>query len=158
MKVKLTKGRSATKDDVSALQGVIGRPLSPDVLAFFAESDGAEPETNIFKINNGNESGVNDFIPVKKIANEIRAIGSLPSGAYPIAWAEGGNYIIVNETENGAVFFWEHEKVDGVVRLASNFNSFLRMLEPFDINSIELKPGQVKKAWIDPDFLKDIQG
>jgi hypothetical protein len=155
VKIKLTNGRDAAQDDIAALQRIVGRPLSPDVLEFVSGGDGAEPETNIFKIGDKNESGVNGFIPVKKIAEEIQTINDLPNGSYPIAWAEGGNYIIVNEMEAGAVFFWEHEKIDCMVRLASNFRSFLDMLEPFDVSSIKLKPGQVKKAWIDPDFLKD---
>ena len=123
-----------------------------------SRNDGAEPETNFFKISDKNESEVNGFIPVKKIAEEIQAIGDPPDGSYSIVWAEGGNYVVVNEADAGAVFFWDHERIDGMARLTSNFRSFLDILEPFDVNSIELKPGQVLKAWIDPDFLKEIKG
>lgn len=28
---------------------------------------------------------------------------------------------------------------------------------PFDVQSVKLKPGQVIKAWIDPDFLKGLE-
>jgi hypothetical protein len=34
----------------------------------------------------------------------------------------------------------------------------LELLEPFDVSSVKLKPAQVKKAWVDPDFLKGLQG
>jgi len=34
---------------------------------------------------------------------------------------------------------------------------FLDRRKPFDINSVQLKPGQVKKVWIDPEFLKRIK-
>ena len=158
MKIKLTKGRNAAQGDIAALQRIVGRSLSLDVLEFLSRNDGAEPETNIFKIGDKNEGGVNGFIPVKKIAGEMQLIDDLPDGSYPIAWAEGGNYIVINEVDAGAVFFWDHEGIDGMVRLTDNFRLFLDILEPFDVNSIKLKPGQVKKAWIDPDFLKDVQG
>ena len=29
------------------------------------------------------------------------------------------------------------------------------MLQPFDVSKIELKPGQVKKVWVDPEFLRE---
>ena len=37
------------------------------------------------------------------------------------------------------------------------FGAFLDILEPFDIKTIQLKPGQVKKVWIDPEFLKRLK-
>lgn len=85
-------------------------------------------------------------------------IENLPGRSFPVAWAEGGNYVFVNLAAGGAVFFWDHERPENIVRLASSFRSFLELLEPFDINSIKLKPDQVKKARIDPDFLKGLQG
>jgi hypothetical protein len=35
-----------------------------------------------------------------------------------------------------------------------NFEVFLDLLEPFEIFSAELKPSQVKRTWVDPDFMK----
>ena len=77
--------------------------------------------------------------------------------AYPIAWAEGGNYVFIDEGKNGAVFFWDHEVPEEIKEVAPNFEAFLDHLEPFDINAIQLKPEQVKKAWIDPEFLKRLK-
>jgi hypothetical protein len=157
MKVKLTKGRAVSQNDVAALQRKLGEPLASEFLEFVAQNDGAEPETNIFKIGKTNESGVNGFIPVKEIVSEMPRIENLPGRSYPVAWAEGGNFVFINQAVGGAVFFWDHEQPDSIVRLAGNFRSFLELLEPFDVASIKLKPGQVKKAWIDPDFLKGLQ-
>jgi hypothetical protein len=156
MKIKLTQGRSAAKDKLTLLEEKVGRPLSPDFVEFVAKNDGAEPETNIFKVGSGNESGVNGFIPVEEIVREIRNIENLPKGSFPFAWAEGGNYVFINEAQGGTVYFWDHEAPDRLVRLADSFSSFLDLLEPFDVTEIKLKPGQVKKAWIDPDFLKNL--
>jgi hypothetical protein len=47
------------------------------------------------------------------------------------------------------VFFWDHELPEKPVELAANFGAFVELLEPFDIQTIQLKPGQVKKVWID---------
>lgn len=158
MKIKLTKGRPASQNDIAALERKLGESLPSEFLAFVAQSDGAEPETNIFKIGTTNESGVTAFIPVKEIGNEMPRIENLPDKSFPVAWAEGGNYIFINQTDGGAVFFWDHEQPESIVRLASGFRSFLELLEPFDVTTIKLKPGQVKKAWIDPDFLIGLQG
>ena len=157
MKIKLIRGRVASHVDIMALQKAIGRQLSTNVLEFLAKYDGAEPEANIFKFGKTNEGGVSGFIPVKKIVEEMQYIDNLPTGSYPIACDECGNYIIVNEAASGAVFFWDHEIRDDMIKIADSFGAFLDILEPFDASSIKLKPGQVMKAWIDPDFLKGLQ-
>lgn len=155
MRVRLTKGRPASQSDIAALQQKIGEPLVREFLEFVALSDGAEPDPNVFQVGAANQSGVNGFIPVKEIAREMPRIENLPSRSFPVAWAEGGNYVFVSLVDGG-VFFWDHEQPEKPVQLARDFRSFLELLEPFDINSIELKQGQVMKAWIDPDFLKSL--
>jgi len=156
MKIKLTKGRAALPADIASLEAILGGLPSHEFIDFVRENDGAEPETNIFRIDAGNESGVNGFIPMCKIAEEMRHIENLPEKSFPIAWAEGGNYVLINQAAGGGVFFWDHERPDNLIRLTDSFFAFLELLQPFDVNTIKLKPGQVKKAWIDPDFLKGL--
>jgi hypothetical protein len=55
------------------------------------------------------------------------------------------------------VYFWDHEVLDDPVELAPNFDAFLDLLVPFDSSAIQLKPGQVNRVWIDPDFLKKLK-
>lgn len=50
MKVKLTKGRTASQDEIAVLQRKLGEQLPSEFIEFVAQNDGAEPETNIFKI------------------------------------------------------------------------------------------------------------
>jgi hypothetical protein len=157
MKIKLTKGKPASEETCVSLQSALGCHLSDSFKSFLRDNDGAEPETNILKITNKNESGVNRFIPVREILKERTHIENIPDKAYPVAWAEGGNYVFVDEEKDGAVFFWDHEAPENIVKLAPNFGAFLDLLEPFDIKKIELKPGQVKKVWIDPEFLKRLK-
>jgi hypothetical protein len=155
MKLKLANGRRALPSDIATLETILGGPPSPDFIDFVRENDGAEPETNIFRIDAGNESGVTGFIPMCKIVEEMRHIENLPEKSFPIAWAEGGNYVLINQA-GGAVFFWDHERPDMLIRLGDSFLAFLELLKPFDVSSIKLKPDQVKRAWIDPDFLKSL--
>jgi hypothetical protein len=157
MKIKLKKGKPASDESILALQAALGCQVSDSFRGFLHANDGAEPETNIFKITEKNESGVNRFIPVSEILKERGRIENIPAKAYPVAWAEGGNYVFVDEGKNGAVFFWDHELPEEPTRLAASFGAFLDLLEPFDIQKIELKPGQVKKVWVDPEFLKRLK-
>src|SRR5579862_7262050 len=155
MKVRLTKGRPALPADIEKLQRHIGEALPNSFLEFIRQHDGAEPETNSFKIGGVNESGVNGLIPVHDVPSERANIENLPPTAFPFAWAEGGNYVFI-DTASGAVYFWDHEQPTPPIQLASDFAAFMEMLEPFDPSSIKLQPDQVKSAWIDPDFLKSL--
>lgn len=60
----------------------------------------------------------------------------------------GNEYLMAHE---GSVFFSDHETGD-TRRVAESLPAFLSALGPAP--EIKLKPGQVKKAWIDPAFLE----
>jgi SMI1-KNR4 cell-wall len=157
MKIKLKNGKCASEVALHALETALFCRLSESFRAFSLSNDGAEPETNIFRISDRNESGVNRFIPVNEIPKERAFIENLPERAYPIAWAEGGNYVFINEDQGGAVFFWDHENPNQITKLEADFGAFLDVLEPFDIKSVQLKSGQVKKVWVNPDFIKKLK-
>jgi hypothetical protein len=158
MKIKLKGGKPAPPKAAQKLEAALGCPISESFRRFVSKNDGSEPETNIFKVGKDNDAAVNQFIPISEIWEERQYIDNIPHQAYPIAWAEGGNYVLLDEGEGGKVYFWDHELPDkNIIKLADNFDEFLSSLEPFDINSIELKPGQVKKVWVDPEFLKRIK-
>jgi len=157
MKIKLMRGQAASEEAIVALEAELGCRLSDSFRAFVRTYDGAKPEANIFKIGENNDSGVNRFIPVDEISKERAHIENIPAKAYPVAWAEGGNYVFVDEGRNSAVYFWDHELPEETVELAANFEVFLDLLEPFDIKSTKLRPGQIKRVWIDPEFLKRLK-
>jgi len=154
MNVKLKNGKPASEERILALEGALGLRLSESFKNFIREHNGAEPENNVFRISDNNECGVDQFIPVQEIVNERTRIENLPLKAYPVAWAEGGNYVFIDEGQNGAVFFWDHEQPIPPVKLTSNFGEFLALLQPFDIKTVRLEPGQVKRIWVNPEFLK----
>jgi hypothetical protein len=156
MKIRLQNGKPASEEAILALEAVLGCRLSDSFRAFAGAHDGAKPEPNIFR-NSDSNCGVNRFIPVNEIQKERPRVENIPRRGYPVAWAEGGNYVFVDEDSNGAVFFWDHELPEESIELAATFSAFLDLLEPFDISTIQLKPGQVKKVWVDPEFLKRLK-
>src|SRR5437588_6280854 len=132
MKIKLHNGKPVSEESILALEIALGYRLADSFRAFVRTHDGAKPETNIFKISATNESGVNRFIPLNEIQKERTRIEHLPRRAYPVAWAEGGNYVLIDEDRNSAVFFWDHEVPEVPAKLANSFDAFLDLLEPFD--------------------------
>jgi len=158
MKIKPMKGKAASEEAITTLEAELGCRLSDSFRVFLRAHDGAKPEANVFKIGDKNESGVNRFIPADEIWEERAHIEDFPQEkAYPVARDGSGNYVFIDEDRNGAVFFWDHELPEQPIELAANFSDFLDLLEPFDIKSIKLRPGQVQRAWIDPDFVKRLK-
>jgi len=151
--VQISGGGSASERDISSLEEFVGCSLSLEFKEFIIRHDGAKPPDNIFKTGDRNEAGLDEFIPVKLIIAECKKIEDLPKGTYPFAWAEGGNYLFIDEGRQGAVFFWDHELPEQSYKVANDFAAFLELLQPFDPSSVELAPGQVRSAWINPDFL-----
>lgn len=159
MKIKI--GNADTRpssEQISTLEASLGTRFTSEYLSFLAEHNGAVPDANIFRISDRNSSGVSRFIPVEKIAYEANLLdGEVSSAFFPIAYAEGGNYVCLplNSSQDG-VYFLDHEipGLASLTRLAGSLRDFLEQLQPIDRAEVRLKPGQVKKAWIDPNFLK----
>jgi hypothetical protein len=157
MKVTLKKGQPASMDDIKAFEASSGLRLPLEYRKFLLRYNGARPGANIFMIPGGNNSGVNDFLPLKEIKEERDYIDGVACQFIPIADASCGNYVCMNLDKGGEIFFWDHELPSSNPTLATDFDSFLNMLEPFDIAAIKLYPEEMKGGWIDPDFLKAIQ-
>jgi len=153
--ISLKNGHKASKVAIAAVELALGCELSPSFKAFVENNDGAEPETNSFKIGDQNDSsGVRAFVPVDQILKERVYLREHPPHAYPIAFDDCGNYVVIDEGERGAIYFWDHELYEPLTRLADGFDEFLALVEPFDISKIQLKPGQAKRVWTHPDFEK----
>ena len=158
MKIELIQQGSASPEDLLILENRIGARLIPDYVTFALQNDGAQPEANIFKVGTGNQSNIHSFLAVKEIPAAMRHIENLPPQTFPIARDDCGNYILLGTAGAGAVLFWDHEQPEALVKIAESFTAFLELLEPFDGSSVQLLPDQVKSAWIDPEFLKRLQG
>jgi hypothetical protein len=144
----LKGGRPASEESISKLEKAIGASLPDSYRAFLKRNDGAEPATNIFRVGQGMDSGVNEFIPVTRIPREARLIENLQSKAFPIAWAEGGNYVVLDAENGGRILFWDHERPETGYEIGPDFDAFLEALEPFGPDSVQVQPGQVKEVRI----------
>ncbi len=156
MRITLRNGRCLSEAEVTAFEKQAGVQLPGDYREFVLLHDGAEPDTNTFPVGSENDCGVSQFIPLRETLAERRYIENAGVECLPVAWAEGGNYVYLDLKRDG-VFFWDHEEPSGDQKLAESFSEFLDMLAPFDVKDIELKPGDVKEVWIDPDFLKGLE-
>lgn len=155
MKVGLKGGRQAAQSDMSALEAAIGQPLDAQFRSFIEAHNGAVPEDNSFPVDGvAHMGGVNEFIAVEDIISKRGYVDGIAPRAYPVAVSAGGNYVILDQDQGGAIFFWDHEVEGGISKLADSFGAFLDMIEPFDTSAFKPALGQVRRAWIDSDFLK----
>ncbi len=156
--IRMEHARPVSRRDLDTFEHVIAANLPDQYREFLMSYNGAKPEVNIFAIpGTGNESGVNEFIPLDEIASERQRVDGVARQFIPVAWEEAGNYICIDLDAGGQVFFWDHEHPSERLKVASGWSEFLNMLQRFDVASVILKPGQVKSAWIDPDFLKNLK-
>ncbi|MBX3432811.1 MAG: hypothetical protein KF847_05790 [Pirellulales bacterium] len=51
MSVKISKSGAAQSADIASVENAVGSELPSGFKGFLGEHDGAEPETNIFRIN-----------------------------------------------------------------------------------------------------------
>jgi len=151
------KGEPLSESEIRQLEEQLGHRIPSEYRSFLREHDGGVPKVNTFPIpGTENASGVNEYLSAARIlAAREQYGGRLAHGLVPVAVAEGGNLVCL-DLSDGSVVFWDHEFEDSdpVQFLARSFDRFRQMLEPFDPGSVELKPGQVKSVWVDPDLLK----
>ncbi len=156
--IRMEHARPVSRRDLDTFERVMRANLPDQYREVLLSYNGAKPEANIFVIpGTSNESGVNEFIPLDEIAAEGKRVDGVARRFIPVAWAEGGNYICIDLDAGGEVFFWDHERPSGPLKMADDWSAFVNMLQRFDVTSVTLKPGQVKSARIDPDFLKSLK-
>jgi hypothetical protein len=153
MNVSLSKGKAVSDKEIQLCEEALGHSLGAEFASFVKHNDGAHVSPNTFAGNANVGFGVSSFIPVSAIPNEVKNIEGIASGQYPIAWADGGNYVLL-DSATGQTYFWDHE-LGANVYLSESFSEFLNKLTAFDLSTVVLDPAQVISAWIDPDFLKN---
>ena len=157
MNVRLSDEASpASQLEVKRLQRRMTAAPS-DYLEFLISRNGCRVETNVFRVDAGNDSGVSAFLDVDSVIKEKAALGDrLSQHAWPVAYAEGGNYVCLRLEDSGTwcVVFWDHE-LEEETFLSSTFSAFLESLERFDSASVVLQPGQVISVWVDPGLLDE---
>jgi len=150
MAIKISKRSSAPTTAIRSLEKFLGTKLPKSYRTFVKTHDGAEPESNTFPIGDTNSSGVRRFIAVGEILSARKTLADeVSSLAFPIAYDECGNYVVLDMEADGAILFWDHETGD-TTTVAGSFDEFLSILRPFNIDDVELDPDDVEDAWISP--------
>ena len=168
MKIQIiTKEYLPSLEEIEAFERSQNLSLPKEYEGFLMQFSGGEPETNVFKITENNDSGVNKFMDLGELASSLAVYKNrIPDWFLPIAHAEGGNLVGIGMSGDNTnkIFFWDHEGEEldeskkstnkNIYLLSDTLNSFLTNIEPFSIKDIKLRPGQVKSVWIDPEMLK----
>lgn len=149
MTIQMENYEGASADEIRKVEHDLEVSFPVDYREFLLKCDGATPEENVFK-NDVNVS-VDRFISVSELGERAAGVEGLPQDALPIAEAPSGNFIYLRRSDF-SVWYWDHEIESGDKALAASFDAFMQNLVPFDINTIQLKPGQVESVWVDPDF------
>lgn len=150
MAVKIPKTVGLSDPQIEAAERALGCVLPASFRAFVRDHDGATPEDNAFDLP-GDEGGVRAFIPLSDAPERRHEIDGFPKTGVPVAEDDCGNYIWLRP-ETGEILFWDHEDEEAGVVIANDFESFIAVLRPYNKGSVVLKPGQVTRIWVDPDF------
>jgi hypothetical protein len=135
---------------IEAAERALGCVLPASLRVFVREHDGAKPEDNTFDLPN-NESGVRAFISLIDAPERRHEIDGFPKTGVPVAEDGCGNYAWLRP-ETGEILFWDHEvEGDGVV-IANDFETFLMVLRPVDMDSARVEQAEVIGFWVDPTF------
>ena len=124
-----------------------------DWIEFLRRNDGATPEPNAH--DEHRDVAVQAFYGAAEARSAYRDLSDrMPPHLLPIADAEGGNFVCLGLGPRASgVLFWDHE-TEEATPVAASFARFLEGLFPFGPDSVELAPGQVISAWIDPALLE----
>jgi hypothetical protein len=159
---------------IEAFEANIAKKLPNDYKMFLLEFNGGEPESNEFSVPKAKTGssvrmfyGLIDKHKEGDLFHEHKIMfDRVPANFLPIGGDSCGNCICLSLHSDtfGQVFFWDHEleadegepaTFSNLFRIGNSFTEFFENLKQFDVSQVKLKPGQVKKAWINPDFLKE---
>lgn len=148
MTIALENCSPATESEIEDVEGRVGAQFPADYRSFLLHFNSGTPETNVY--GDDLTVSVERFVSVSKIMTRTNDVDGFPSDAIPIAEAASGNFVYLKKGTSD-IYYWDHE-IDRDRKLASSFTEFLDTLRPINMDDVQLKPGQVKSVWIDPDF------
>lgn len=152
-------------DQLQLVESTVGFISPPLFRKFLEQYNGGVPETNTVELQGGRLKSVVRFFGTTKNSSDGLMYNletyaeRVPDQYLPVAELSGGDVLCIDRT--GRVFVWNHELEEDAIAPTSvceNFDALLDMLKPFDPKSVPLSPSQVKKAWINPDFLRRAKG
>ncbi|MGA3282912.1 MAG: SMI1/KNR4 family protein [Verrucomicrobiota bacterium] len=156
---------------IREFEAVIGAKLPGDYQMFLLTFNGGKPESNEFPIpDQQNAAGVDLFYGLLEkskwgdlLSRRTALTDRVPKDVLPIGDASCGNIVCLSLQPKtfGQIFFWDHEleaeedepaTFSNLFKIGDSFTNFLENLKKFDASQVQLKPGQVKRVWGNPDF------
>jgi hypothetical protein len=172
----LETNRKIGLTDIGRFEAEIDANLPPEYRQFLLTFNGGKPEGNQFDVREAKtNAGVNLFFGLLNTQREgdllyerARMLDRVPHNVLSIGNASCGNLVCLSlRTDTfGQIFFWEHEMeaeegepatFSNLFKVGNSFQQFFDGLKKFDPSQVELEPGQVKRVWIDPEFLKSLK-
>jgi hypothetical protein len=166
---------SIGKKEIAQIEAQIKHKLPQEYINFLMKYNAGIPEPNIVALQDSKVSSfsITSFFGINvedynELSNRIKSLNQrIPYGCLPFAHTEFGNILCLNLNDNGYgnVLFWDHEKellhdhdidVEHLEFISKSFNEFIDLIRPYNPDDEDLSSYEVKEAWIDPDFLKEI--
>ena len=172
--ITIVSNEGFNEDNLITFSEKIGYELPKDYIEFLRHHNGGYVKNSISSyVKNGKQ---------KFILTSMFGLGSgddllsqfetykkrIPNTCIPIGRDTGGNIICLNLSEDryGYVYFWDHEEelnydegkitINDLYIIAETFNEFLNTIERDNMKEQE-EGYKVKKVWVDPDFLKELE-
>lgn len=171
--INIVSNEGFNENELIALSKKIGYELPNDYIEFLRQHNGGYVKNSISSYYKNGEQ--------KFILTSMFGLGAdddlisqfetyknrIPNTCIPIGRDAGGNLVCLNLSEDryGYVYFWDHEEefnyeeekitINNLHFIAETFNEFLNSIERDDIKESE-EGYKVKKVWVDPDFLKEL--
>jgi hypothetical protein len=178
--VKIHKNETRLSErDLKNFEECVGTKLPSEYRSFLSEYNGGKAEGNVFDVichskEYENTDSVRVFYAITGTQGGTTLIEEyaqmrerLPIGILPIAEAECGNMVCISVVREsfGYVYYWDHELENDydetlfspLVEIAPDFDTFLRLLNPFSLDDVEIKEEDVLESWVDPDFLETLK-
>ena len=157
-----TTNPPATLEAIAEFERLCGYTLPPDYCDFLQRHNGGKPTPDTFPISPSiGSGGIRAFFGLHhgdySLADAYRCrFDSIPAHVIPIAEDGCGNFICLSlaEPNRGSISFLDHE-TDIQHPVASSLTELISAL--YELPPIQFLPGQVKSAWIDPDFLASLE-
>ena len=158
-------GKLLNISDIIQLEKRIKLKLPKDYCEFLLEYNGGDPESNIIYFKGNSLSinyffglGVDSLYDLEKTYFQVK--NRIPKYCIPICEVEGGNLLLLNYKKS-SIYFWDHEeesnKLKHLTKISNNFKNLLDIIQPFDIESVNMDNCEVLEVWVDPDFLKEVR-
>ncbi|MEZ6143441.1 MAG: SMI1/KNR4 family protein [Zavarzinella sp.] len=135
--------KAADHETITQFEEEIGNTIPIQYREFLLQQNGGKPKLYVVKFGKRpyDDAAIDMFLGVKcKLSNSIKFFleiyqERIPEWTLPIASEEGDNLFLIStrQSDNGAIFFWDHEKEQtkkSYKKIAKDLYNFLQMLHP----------------------------